>query len=345
MLKHLFGIFLAALLLSGVAGTAEAARGNAFCPGGIPGGVKVLQERMVKALAADPTGRSVKLEHCHATPEQFLLAFQKASPTAGLTNVGQLPAYIGKFRPIEVDRTIAYRMSCVTDTEVIMGCMERKLDEGEVVYADHTGTKVMPSSCANPGIAPPLEEVTVEPARVVCVEARFPVKRGVTHAARWATAGSTSVSDEAMRKCFKYQLPGETQWTSQWPDQCAWGEWQEPTPGRDGQPRITRCNVPELGRKLIKKGGIVLNGRYDGYVRVMLPVHFGDMSTDSGFWICLEERIQHTDGFLEIRHANGMITTPDDFQYPPEGESGGKRVTFPSPVFNATAGQKLTGTR
>ncbi len=345
MLKHLFGIFLAALLLSGVAGTAEAARGNAFCPGGISGGAKVLQERMVKALAADSTGRSVKLEYCNATPEQFLLAFQKGSPTAGLTHVSQLPEYISKFRPVELDRTLIYRMSCVTDTEVIMGCVERKLEDGEVVYADHTGTKVMPSGCANPGIAPPLGEVVVGGTEVTCVEVRVPVKRNVTHVARWATAGSTPVSDEAMRKCFKYQLPGESKWTSEWPTQCKWGEWQEPTPDRDGQPRITRCNVPELGRPLIKRGGIVLNGQYDGYVRVMLPIHFGDTSTDVAFWVCLEDRVQHSDGFLEIRHADGMITTPDDFQYPPEGESGGKRVTFPSPVFNATAGQKLAGTR
>lgn len=345
-IQHLLGAFLAALLIwAAQGGTAQAARGNAFCPGGVPGGAKELQARMEAALKADPTGRTVKLKNCHATPEVFLVAFQQASPKAGLTQVSQLPEYLSKLRPVEVDRTLVYRLSCVNGTQVIMACEDRKLYDGEVVYADHTGEKVLPSGCANPGVLPPIEEIAVT-ATVRCVEARIPVKRGKTHAIRWATAGSAPISQADMDKCFEYLLPGETTWTKQWPDQCAWGEWIEPTPGRDGQPRITRCSMPEIRRALIKKGGIVLDRNYDGYVRVMLPIHFGDTSTDYGFWICVEEREREVSGYLDIRHANGMITTPDDFQYPPEGESGGKRVTFPNPVFGtANVWQKITASR
>ncbi|HEY0948548.1 MAG TPA: hypothetical protein VGE53_03680 [Candidatus Paceibacterota bacterium] len=224
----LFAVFLASLALSSFMGASEAKAvepaGHSFCRDGV-GPLPQFAIKMDRALAADPEGKRVKLQGCYATPEHFLIAFQEADPEAGLTSVSQLPAYIRKLVPTEVDRTIEYRSSCIHDrpnggTAVVMSCVTRQVRRGEVIYSNpDTGKRVLWSDCANPGFAESLDIVVDAPR---CIEVRFPSMKGLPPprqgqvAIRGAYIGPRALPG----RCHALLLAGEQDRRHDFPEEC-----------------------------------------------------------------------------------------------------------------------------
>lgn len=189
--------------------------GHKFCEAGIKS-PEQLKQKILAALAKDPTGSKITLAGCKATAMHFLLAFQQTKSGAGLKTVQDLPAFLDKLVPITVDARNEFQVSCLWDTangrEIKMDCETRPLRRGEVVYGDReTRELLIMSSCANPGIAvvPPI--VVMSP----CYEVRAP-SMGAKVAVRFAYIGVKPLPG----KCIALQMAGETQKRFDMPEEC-----------------------------------------------------------------------------------------------------------------------------
>lgn len=216
----MIAIFLGFFALSSFMGAREARAmepaGHSFCPDGIES-AEELDRKFTASLAVDPTGNR-RLEGCYATPLHFLVAFQQADPGAGLTTVSQLPGYARSLVPMEVDRTVEHRTSCIQDragggTVVVMACVTREVREGEVIYGNpETGAKVLWSGCANPGFTPSLEITIVGED---CIEVRFP-SMGDAVPVRGAYIGPRMLPG----RCHALLLAGEEERRFDYPEEC-----------------------------------------------------------------------------------------------------------------------------
>ncbi len=189
--------------------------GHKFCEAGM-GSPQQLKQKILAALAKDPTGTKITLEGCKATAALFLQAFQTTKSGAGLKTVNDLAEFLDRLVPITVDANNTFDVSCLWDTangrEVKMECEQRPLRPGEVVYGDReTRELLIMGSCANPGIAviPPI--VVQSP----CIEVKAP-SMGVKVAVRFAYFGDKPLPG----KCVALQMAGETQKRFDLPEEC-----------------------------------------------------------------------------------------------------------------------------
>lgn len=219
-MKKLYGAIFALLLLTfgGVAHEVEAAEpsGHSFCIDGFRD-TEDLAQRMDRAYAADPSGvRQVKIERCNASMLHFLIAFQKIDPGAGLTDIGQLAAYVRSWVVTPTKAGVEYKSACLMDRpngvrDVVIDCDSKEIRPGEKVYANpKTGVAVAKQYCANPGAVenPPI----VVQAR--CIPYRFPSMPGTR--IRGAYIGANSLPG----RCSKLQLAGENGPRFDMPEEC-----------------------------------------------------------------------------------------------------------------------------
>ena len=193
--------------------------GRSFCPGGIRSNEE-LARKLDASLAADPSGNR-RLQGCNANAMQFLVAFQEADPDEGLANVSQLPAYVRRLTPMEVDRTIEHRTSCLQErpggvVAVVMACVTREVRAGETIYGNpRTGAKVLWSGCANPGFSPSLD-ITIVAEN--CIRVRAPTGPVGTRL-RAAYIGPRLLSS----RCHALQLSSWEERVYDFPEECPMG--------------------------------------------------------------------------------------------------------------------------
>ena len=273
------------------------------------------------------------------TPLEIYQAIKDKHPDVGLGPLSELPAYMRSLAKNENPKPGKRTVGRVLDqggTRSFDWSYQREPFTKEVTWNDpNTGEEVFMGHCLNVIDLSVVAEVKVTAND--CIVARIPVNERTTNV-RTAILGSTPISDARMRRCLAYKYPGDVDFTPGWKDDCRWGTW------KDADGSETTCQLGTtiaFTRKQPKlRGGFNLKQGTTGYVEVRLPSDIGSTETDLGFWVCLQEG----EG-AQSRHAPGMITTPDDFQYPPEGESGGKRVTFPAAPFGVAPGQTITASR
>lgn len=346
MLRHLFGTFLAALLIwVAQGGMAQAApQWHSYCPDAPS--QQELARRMEESVRIKPDGTR-RLDKCYATPVQFLHSFRQVDPDAvkdgRLDDVTELGAYVKWLVPRSYLASMEYVSACVKGLssgieDVKLDCEQRTLKRGETLLVNPTtGKPILMGNCANP-VVREAEQMTVTPE---CVVARIPVDHNDT-GVRLIVVGAPTLPEESVRKCLAYKRPGDTAFTYRWPEECRWGTWTTPGPGPDGTvvPWTVNCSVGNivafLRKPLERKGGLQLK-EHVGFVEVQLPAEFAREGADYQFVVCIEEG--------PLRHSLGMATTWDDFQRPPGDSNGLRRMTFPQPVFSGQPGQKITATR
>ena len=155
--------------------------GHRFCIGGM-GSPEELATKVDNALKANGKGIT-RLAGCRAKPVDLLLSFQKLDPKAGLTKVAQLPAYLRKLVPANVDRNLQFASACLREPfhrgypdTVELGCGSRTLEKGETIYMNpDTNVNVLQSACVNPGGTP---SALVFVTATDCIEVRYPVYKG-----------------------------------------------------------------------------------------------------------------------------------------------------------------------
>ena len=155
--------------------------GHRFCIGGM-GSPEEAAVKTERSLQANGNG-TVKLTGCRAKPIDLLVAFQQLDPKAGLTKVSELPKYLRHLVPADVDRAVIYKSACLREPfhpgypdTVELGCSDRKLEKGEVIYKNpDTNVNVLQSACVNPGGYPSTEVVVTADD---CIEVRYPVFKG-----------------------------------------------------------------------------------------------------------------------------------------------------------------------
>ncbi len=221
MKKQCGAVFFAlVLLISGFGGAhkVEAAEpsGHSFCIDGFRD-TEDLAQRMDRAYAADPSGvRQIKIERCNASMLHFLIAFQKIDPGAGLTDIGQLAAYVRSWVVTPTKAGVEYKSACLMDRpngvrDVVIDCDSKEIRDGEKVYANpKTGVAVAKQYCANPGAVenPPI----VVQAR--CLPYKFPSMPGTP--VRVAYIGPNQLPG----RCYRLQLAGEQAPRFDMPEEC-----------------------------------------------------------------------------------------------------------------------------
>ncbi|MEO6536602.1 MAG: hypothetical protein ABIT47_02845 [Candidatus Paceibacterota bacterium] len=262
--------FLVALLFGAVLATgAQASERHRFVVGNTT--PQELAAKVEASIAHDPSGRGVidqvscsQSRGC-ATPDDYLVMFEKADPGAHLTDVHQLPAY---FRSLVVHAPPPGRfwMACKTGAGGVndapkWDCMSRvfHLSKGETVFVNPvTGAAVMARDCSNP--------VGKEEHEEDCMPLHVALKPGDEVHIGWVAMAAFPSG-----KChLSVQKTGEQERTDYDMDECPRDKCDFSGPSRDlhmrvwDKPRIswvarvTGDNVIRVPREVLASSGVIV---------------------------------------------------------------------------------------
>ncbi len=236
-MRNTFIAFLVALLFGATAAEAQASERHRFVVGNTT--PQELAAKVEASLARNPLGRGVidqvscSRDRGCATPEDYLVMFEKADPGAHLTDVHQLPAY---FRSLVVRPAPSgvYWMACKTGAGGVgdapkWDCMNRVFhhDKGETGFINPvTGALVLARDCSNP--------VGKEQHEEDCVELHVWMKPGDEVHIAWM--GPDALPSGKCR--LSVQKTGENERTNYEMDECPRDTCDFSGPSRDLQMQV-----------------------------------------------------------------------------------------------------------
>ncbi len=170
-------IAVMAAFLALVAGsTAHAAVGDSYYRGAKnPHELAQVMRAYLKAHPNDREGKGLLApEKCHQAHEKscgsmwaYLMSYQHDDPSAGLTSIEQLPAYLDSLEQVN-PKEVEYHMDCLEPAgadvySVSTGCIDRRFKPGETAWENPKTHKIVfAQDCGNP-VAGEVQEIVVIP--------------------------------------------------------------------------------------------------------------------------------------------------------------------------------------